>query len=164
MKPPNSRKGDGEFQVDQILGQVLRNAVWERLDTLASLANQADTPALVSVARSELPRLTEGWRAMLRGHEPDERGDCPTCSTRWHKVKTPCQVWQVAHEHLVAGGLATQRATHRRMGRRSAPTTASPHQGSALDTKQPKREQSRGKHALIPSASPRRAVVDGFRR
>ncbi len=68
--------------MDQILGQVLRNAVWERLDRLTDVANDADAPALISVARSELPRLAEGWRAILRVHEPDERGDCPTCSTR----------------------------------------------------------------------------------
>ncbi len=92
--------------MDQILGQVLRNAVWERLDMLADLAKEADSPALVSAARAELPRLTEGWRVMLSAHEPDERGDCPTCSTRWHRCKAPCSVWQVAHDHLVAGGLA----------------------------------------------------------
>ncbi|MEV0066022.1 MULTISPECIES: hypothetical protein [unclassified Amycolatopsis] len=97
--------------MDQVLGQVLRNAVWERLDMLSDLATRADAQSLVSVARSELPRLTEGWRAMLQAHEPDERGDCPTCSTRWHRCKAPCSVWQVAHEHLVAGGLAPQART-----------------------------------------------------
>ncbi len=92
--------------MDQILGQVLRNAVWERLDTLSSLADEADTGSLASVARTELPRLAQAWRAMLTAHEPDGRGDCPTCSTRWHRSKAPCSVWQAAHEHLVAGGLA----------------------------------------------------------
>lgn len=96
------------FQVDQILGQVLRNAVWERLDMLADLGNRADEASLASVARTELPRLADGWRDMLRAHEPDARGDCPACSTRWHRSKAPCQVWQVAHEHLIAGGLAAQ--------------------------------------------------------
>lgn len=92
--------------MDQVLGQVLRNAVWERLDMLSDLAQRADAPSLLSVARSELPRLAEAWRSMLKAHEPDERGDCPTCSTRWHRCKAPCSVWQAAHEHLVAGGLA----------------------------------------------------------
>ncbi|WP_051473432.1 hypothetical protein [Saccharomonospora piscinae] len=103
--------------MDQILGQVLRNAVWERLDMLADLAHEADSPALISVARSELPRLTEGWRTILRAHEPDERGDCPTCSTRWHRCKAPCSVWQVAHDHLVAGGLAHVPESRRATGR-----------------------------------------------
>lgn len=61
--------------MDEILGQVLRDAVWERLDMLTELATHADTPSLLSVARSELPRLTEGWRAMLADHEPDEKGN-----------------------------------------------------------------------------------------
>ncbi|GGM57398.1 hypothetical protein GCM10012275_30630 [Longimycelium tulufanense] len=92
--------------MDEILGQVLRNAVWERLDLLTELANRADAPSLLSVARSELPRLTQGWRAVLAAHEPDERGHCPECSTRWRQQKAPCAVWQAAYEHLVAGGLA----------------------------------------------------------
>jgi hypothetical protein len=100
--------------VDEILGQVLRNAVWERLDMLSDLAERADAPSLLSVARSELPRLAEAWRSMLKLHEPDDRGDCPTCSTRWHRSKAPCSVWQAAHEHLVAGGLAPQQPPRQR--------------------------------------------------
>ncbi|WP_216212545.1 hypothetical protein [Amycolatopsis aidingensis] len=127
--------------MDQILGQVLRNAVWERLDMLSDLADRADAPSLVSVARSELPRLTEGWRAILRAHEPDARGDCPTCSTRWHRCKAPCSVWQVAHEHLVAGGLAPQE-TPRGRGRKRSPLPAQATHQAAGDT--------RGRHALLP--------------
>jgi len=136
--------------MDQVLGQVLRNAVWERLDMLTDLANRADAQSLVSVARSELPRLTEAWRAMLKMHEPDERGDCPTCSTRWHRCKAPCSVWQVAHEHLVAGGLAPQQqsADSRLQGRRKNPVTAHPAPPTAAETT--------GRHALV---NPRRAVT-----
>jgi hypothetical protein len=137
--------------VDQILGQVLRNAVWERLDMLSDLANRADTESLVSVARSELPRLTEGWRAMLRAHEPDERGDCPTCSTRWHRCKAPCTVWQVAHEHLVAGGLAPAPKASRSVRRRAAiPTQSRPI---------PDPGPSTGRHALVTTPPPRQAVA-----
>ncbi|WP_425432253.1 hypothetical protein [Haloechinothrix alba] len=99
--------------MDQILGQILREAVWERLDMLSELAECADTASLASAAQSELPRLAEGWRSILRTHEPDERGDCPTCSTRWHRSKAPCTVWQAAHEHLVAGGLAPEQTRRR---------------------------------------------------
>ncbi|GAA1967096.1 hypothetical protein [Amycolatopsis minnesotensis] len=134
--------------MDQILGQVLRNAVWERLDMLSELAQRADAPSLVSVARSELPRLTEGWRAMLLAHEPDERGDCPTCSTRWHRCKAPCPVWQVAHEHLVAGGLAPQQDPKRR---RPAPAQARSAAPSAAETT--------GRHALVRTPAPRRALA-----
>jgi len=133
--------------VDQILGQVLRNAVWERLDMLADLATRADAQSLVSVARSELPRLTECWRAMLSAHEPDERGDCPTCSTRWHRCKAPCSVWQVAHEHLVAGGLAPQQDLRRSWRRNSSGV---PSQGRGTTT-----GESTGRHALIPQVANR---------
>jgi hypothetical protein len=97
--------------------------------------------SLVSVARSELPRLTEGWRAMLQAHEPDERGDCPTCSTRWHRCKAPCSVWQVAHEHLVAGGLAPQARTQDegRASRRRVPNQA----------RRATPAETTGRHALV---------------
>lgn len=116
---------------------------------LAELANEADTDSLVSVARSELPRLTEGWRAMLSAHEPDERGDCPTCSTRWHRCKAPCSVWQVAHEHLVAGGLAPQQDL-RRSWRRGKNTVPSQNRGA-----QPTQAETTGRHALIPQVATR---------
>lgn len=109
---------------------------------LSDLANRADATSLVSVARSELPRLTDGWRVMLRAHEPDERGDCPTCSTRWHKCKAPCSVWQVAHEHLVAGGLAPQQqsgGTARRAAGRQAPAESP--------------AESTGRHALVAATT-----------
>lgn len=87
--------------MDQILGQILRQAVWERLDMLDELASRADADSLLSVARSELPRLTDGWRALLAAHEPDPRGRCPECSSRWRPRAAPCTVWRAAHEHLV---------------------------------------------------------------
>ncbi|WP_344857632.1 hypothetical protein [Amycolatopsis ultiminotia] len=134
--------------MDQVLGQVLRNAVWERLDMLTELAERADAPSLVSVARSELPRLAEGWRAMLQAHEPDERGDCPTCSTRWHRCKAPCSVWQVAHEHLVAGGLSPQAVStgpnpaHRRGLVPGVP-------GQTRRAERPSPAETTGRHALV---------------
>lgn len=131
--------------MDQILGQVLRDAVWERLDMLADLADRADAPSLVSVARSELPRLTEGWRAMLSAHEPDERGDCPTCSTRWHRCKAPCTVWQVAHEHLVAGGLAPQQDLRRPWRRKNSSVPS--------QTRGTKAPEPAGRHALVPQVA-----------
>ncbi|MFD2492950.1 hypothetical protein [Amycolatopsis jiangsuensis] len=134
--------------MDQVLGQVLRNAVWERLDMLTELAQRADAPSLVSVARSELPRLAEGWRAMLQAHEPDERGDCPTCSTRWHRCKAPCSVWQVAHEHLVAGGLAPHALSH------GQPTTGPGTRrglvpGQTRRAERPTPAETTGRHALV---------------
>ncbi|RJQ73229.1 hypothetical protein D5S17_24970 [Pseudonocardiaceae bacterium YIM PH 21723] len=111
--------------MDEILGRVLRNAVWERLDLLSELADRADNISLASVARSELPRLTESWRELLAAHEADERGNCPECSTRWRQQKAPCSVWRSAYEHLVAGGLPTHRpGRHMRPTRTAAPALA----------------------------------------
>lgn len=124
--------------MDQVLGHILRNAVWERLDMLTDIAQRADAHSLLSVARSELPRLAEAWRSMLEAHEPDERGDCPTCSTRWHRSKAPCSVWQVAHEHLVAGGLAPLTAPAR---------LPVPQQGTRTESRA---AVTAGRHALRP--------------
>ncbi|MGH3494032.1 MAG: hypothetical protein ACRDRL_18920 [Sciscionella sp.] len=96
--------------MDKILGQVVRNAVWERLDMLTEVAEHADTPSFVCVARGEIPKLIEGWGALLAAHEPDERGHCPECSTRWRPQSSPCSVWRSAYEHLVVGGLAPRPA------------------------------------------------------
>ncbi|MGA9312069.1 MAG: hypothetical protein WBV74_17125 [Pseudonocardiaceae bacterium] len=87
--------------MDQVLGQMLRQAVWERLDMLDELASSADNGSLLSVARSELPRLTHGWRALLASHAPDSRGRCPECSSRWRPRAALCSVWRAANEHLV---------------------------------------------------------------
>lgn len=107
--------------MDEILGQVLQNAVWERLDLLSDLAERADDQSLISVARSELPRLTEGWRALLAEHEPDNRGNCPACSSRWRQQRSPCSVWRAAYEHLVAGGLAPRPAARHSLREESVP-------------------------------------------
>ncbi|MCP2254352.1 hypothetical protein LY13_003119 [Prauserella aidingensis] len=148
--------------MDKILGQVLRNAVWERLDMLSDLADRADEPSLVSVARSELPRLTDGWRAMLLSHEPDDGGHCPTCSTRWHRVKAPCTVWQVAHEHLVAGGLAPEQPTKRKR-RKGAPAHAPAHVSSEASPRHPEETaipEQTGRHESV-SPTPARHAVSG---
>lgn len=102
--------------MDQIRGQVLRRSVWERLDLLDELADRADSRSLASVVRTEMPRLTSGWRALLAGHEADERGRCPECSTRWHPRPAPCSVWRNAHELLVTSESATSSSRSVRVG------------------------------------------------
>lgn len=104
---PLRQEGD---EVDHILGQILRQAVWERLDMLDELASHADAESLVSVARTEVPRLTDGWRALLAAHEPDSRGRCPECSRRWQPRRSPCSVWRTAHDNLVAVELVSPQA------------------------------------------------------
>jgi hypothetical protein len=120
--------------VDQVLGQMLRRAGWERLDMLDELASSADNGSLVSVARNELPRLTHGWRALLAAHAPDPRGRCPECSSRWRPRAALCSVWRAAHEHLIStetvssgtvpsGSVSAQSSSRRTMLRTRHPTS-----------------------------------------
>jgi hypothetical protein len=88
--------------VNQVLSRMLQQAMWERLDMLEELVRSADNESLLSLARSELPRLTQGWRALLAAHAPDPRGRCPECSSRWRPRAAPCSVWEAAHEHLIS--------------------------------------------------------------
>ncbi len=101
IRPSLPRVERWSAEVDQVLGQILRQAVWERLDSLDELVSSADNGSLLSAVRSELPRLAHGWRALLTSHVPDPRGRCPECSSRWRSRATSCSVWQAAHEHLV---------------------------------------------------------------
>jgi hypothetical protein len=91
----------GGVAVDRVLGEVLRRAVWDRLHTLEEVANSADDDSVLLVARSELPRLVAGWRAVLADHSPDLRGHCPACSSFWRPWVAPCTVWLSAYKHLV---------------------------------------------------------------
>lgn len=105
---PAGSKGHGERFVDEILEQVLRNAVWERLDMLSELAANTGQCELVDSSSSELPKLAEGWRDLLAMHEPDDQGNCPECSSRWRQQRSPCPIWRAAYDHLVGGALAAR--------------------------------------------------------
>jgi hypothetical protein len=98
---PDTRRGRREgAEVERVLGQILRQSVSDRLEMLDELASNADNRSLLSVARSELPRLTSGWRAVLAAHAPDPQGRCPECSNRWRPRLAPCSVWLAAHKYL----------------------------------------------------------------
>ena len=94
--------------MDRVLGQILRQAVWDRLNLLDELVSDADNRSLLSVARGELPRLTSGWRALLVTHAPDSLGRCPECSKRWRCRTAPCSVWRTAHKNLVSAETVPQ--------------------------------------------------------
>ena len=139
--------------MDQVLGQVLRNAVWERLDMLTDLANRADAQSLVSVARSELPRLDGG---VARDAE-DARA---RRARRLPDLLDPVAPLQGAVLGLAgrartpggrrAGPAAAVPADSRLQGRRKSPVPA---QGPSPA---PTAAETTGRHALV---NPRRAVT-----
>ena len=91
----------------RVAGDTLRKAVWDRLAMLDDFVANADDRSVLSVARTELPRLTTAWRAVLILHAPDLRGRCPACSTRWQPQPAPCSVWRTAHENLINASTTT---------------------------------------------------------
>lgn len=87
---------------------VLHRSVLARLNRLDEMAEQGEAAALVPLARTEIRRLTEGWRMMLDGHRPDDDGRCPCCSGRWRRKRWPCLVWLAAHQHLMGEGAGSR--------------------------------------------------------
>ena len=96
--------------------QPLRRAVLDRLDQLSKQAGSAVPAKLEKLARSEIHRLTGGWRQLLANHQPDDSGRCPRCSGWLRRRRWPCPVWLVAHHQLIGESLA-----HRKRPRRPAP-------------------------------------------
>ena len=79
----------------------LRAAVLRSLDRLDAVAAGASSP---TQARAELSRLTDGWRLLLQVHQPDENSRCVACPHRMRGKRWPCQVWRLAHRHLIGDG------------------------------------------------------------
>lgn len=72
----------------------------ERLRTVDGIAHAGpDLP--VPVARTQIRRITAGWRELLTEHLPDATGRCPVCAGWWLRRKWPCQVWATAHHQLI---------------------------------------------------------------
>ncbi len=89
-----------------------RRAVLARLAALDEAAGTADPAALLPLARTELHRLTDGWRRLLTAHRMGEDGRCATCRTGVRARRWPCQVWRAAHEQLIGDGLPHRQRTH----------------------------------------------------
>lgn len=87
--------------MERVLSEIIRAAVWDRLNMLEELAINATDSTVQSVAHRELPRLIRGWHEVFAIHAPNLRGYCPECSTRRHPCAAPCSVWQAAQQHLV---------------------------------------------------------------
>jgi hypothetical protein len=89
---------------DSQLGAGLRAAVLRRLELLDRVAARGDSQTLLPLARTELNRLADGWRLLLEVHRPDENGRCVACPHRMRGRRWPCQVWRLAHRHLIGDG------------------------------------------------------------
>ena len=85
--------------------QRLRRAVLDKLEGLGETADYIEPDQLASLARSEIRRLTDGWRNLLVTHQPDDNGRCPQCSGWIKRRRWPCPVWLAAHQHLIGEGL-----------------------------------------------------------
>ncbi|MGH3625320.1 MAG: hypothetical protein ACRDQ5_26640 [Sciscionella sp.] len=107
--------------MDELLSLTLRDAVYDRLSYLDTLAANADQPSKAALADTEIVRLTAAWRAVLAEHEPDARGRCPQCS-RWRRPRAhPCSVWTAAHRHLITTPSEPGTSRHTPSPRRTAP-------------------------------------------
>jgi hypothetical protein len=81
---------------------VLRNAVLQQLARVDQVAEQGDARSLLPLARTEIHRLADGWRLLLTMHQPNEDGRCAVCAGRFRNRRWPCQVWLMAHQHLIS--------------------------------------------------------------
>ncbi|QFZ23127.1 hypothetical protein [Saccharothrix syringae] len=105
------------------MDEALRAAVLRRLALLDEVAERGEAEALVPLARAELHRLADGWRLLLTVHQPDPDGRCRACPGVLRHKKWPCQVWTMAHQHLI-GEAPPHR--ERRRARRSHRRPADP--------------------------------------
>jgi hypothetical protein len=103
--------------------EALRAAVLRRLALLDEVAERGEADALVPLARAEIHRLADGWRLLLTVHQPDPDGRCRACPGVLRHKKWPCQVWAMAHQHLI-GEAPSHR--ERRRPRRSTRRPADP--------------------------------------
>lgn len=100
--------------MDECLASTLDTAVLDRLDYLDRLVAKSDEPSRASLAKTEITRLADAWRALLNLHAPNEHGRCSECSGWLRPRRHPCTVWSTAHQHLIAaaGSLAAGAGRH----------------------------------------------------
>lgn len=97
-----------------------RDALYGWLKQVKSLAQQGDVPSRAMLADTELTRVLDTLEALLREHEPDEDGRCPSCQARAQRRGYRCAVWATVHKHLLTTGPAapdTARGRHALLSR-----------------------------------------------
>jgi hypothetical protein len=87
----------------------LRAAVLRRLAMLDDMAENGEPELLLPLARTELQRLTDGWRLLLTVHQPGDDGRCRACPARLRRRRWPCRVWTMAYRHLIGEGPPSRR-------------------------------------------------------
>ncbi|WP_052428456.1 hypothetical protein [Actinopolyspora erythraea] len=145
QQPPPST-GESSDGYEGITADADHESLQRQLDQLERLADEGPAEAVLPLARSELYRLTEGLRALLEEHGPDENGRCRVCPGKLRARRWPCEVWITAHSQLIGDdpdpvGSANrsklarlrQRAPRRPFGRqRSSPTPKIPIAATAV--------------------------------
>lgn len=86
--------------------QLLAEFTLARLDALDHAAAVGGRAALSPVCearlRADVREAVEAFRRLLRRHEPDWSGRCPTCRS-WigRRRRWPCPVWRRTHDFLL---------------------------------------------------------------
>jgi hypothetical protein len=84
--------------------QRVRRAVLERLAAVEEIAARASATLSAPLARRHIQTITDGWRELLAQHQPDATGRCPVCAGWLRHRRWPCEVWVIAHRHLIGDG------------------------------------------------------------
>ncbi|MFC6090234.1 hypothetical protein [Saccharothrix lopnurensis] len=108
------------------MDEALRAAVLRRLALLDEVAERGVDEALVPLARAEIHRLADGWRLLLTVHQPDPDSRCRVCPGVLRNKKWPCQVWAMAHQHLIGEGASHRERRRERRGLRTPPRRSPP--------------------------------------
>jgi hypothetical protein len=82
-----------------------QTAIYDWLAHVKSLARQGDMASRAMLAGTETVQMIDALAALLREHEPDRDGRCPSCPARAQRRGYRCVVWATVHAHLVAGGV-----------------------------------------------------------
>ncbi|HYZ09685.1 MAG: hypothetical protein M3291_13145 [Actinomycetota bacterium] len=109
------------------MDHAFRRAVLERLRTVDGIAEHTSSDLPVPVLRTQLHRITQGWRELLTEHQPNAGGRCPVCSGWWRGRRWPCQVWATAHFRLI-GDISAE----------APPSPGAPQPGSPLGSSFPR--------------------------
>jgi hypothetical protein len=100
--------------------EALRAAVLRQLAMLEDIAEHGGPDSeLLPIARTELQRLTDGWRLLLEVHHPGTDSRCQACPGSLRHRRWPCGVWLMAYRHLLGEGPPRRRRKHFKLGRRS---------------------------------------------